>query len=104
MTAHQRWKIGPFANGAYSPTGGHWRVLGLTRTWLPQPPFAQYEWSLFDLFAFRWTSDRGWEWALGRIEFRFISARWRYMAADERRWRKEARKRDAAAKAARVLS
>lgn len=48
-----RWKIGPFASGASGESGGHWNVLGLTHTWLPHPPYRQYEWSLFNLVAFR---------------------------------------------------
>lgn len=98
----KRWKFGPFASGASSSTGGHWKALGVTRTWLPNPPYSQYEWSLFDLIAFRWTKDRGWDLGFAKIELKFTRARWRYMAREEAKQQRASRKRHEKARAAAV--
>jgi hypothetical protein len=97
---HERWKVGPFAHGAYGETGGHWSVLGLLHTWLPHPPYRQYEWSLFNLVAVRWTTDRGWDLGFAKLECKFTPARWRYMAREEARQRRASRKRYEKARAA----
>lgn len=88
-----RWKFGPFAYGASGASGGHWSVLGLYRTWLTNPPHEAYEWSLFNLVAVRWTTDRGWNLGVAKIEWKFTRARWRYMAREEARQRRASRKR-----------
>jgi hypothetical protein len=89
----KRWKFGPLTHGATGISGGHWCVFGLYRTWLTSPPHESYEWSLFNLVAVRWTSDRGWDLGFAKVEWKFTRARWRYMAREEARQRRAARKR-----------
>lgn len=106
----KRWKIGPFASGAYSETGGHWKVLGFMRSWVPSPcrlPGSQafhwrvkHEMSLFGAFACQWGDGHPFQWAFfsARIEFR--RARWRYGEREKARIRRDARRRFDNARAA----
>lgn len=96
---HKRWEIGPFASGAYSPTGGHWKVLGLMRSWIPHPSWHDVktwcvvnELSLFGAFACRWGDGR-FQWAFFSMSVTFRRARWRYGEREKRRQERASRKR-----------
>ena len=91
----KRWKFGPFASGASSGTGVHWKVLGLTHTWLPPSPYwpaNKYEFRLFGLLAVEW-SKMGFQWAVGSVSLKFSPAHWRYGEREKARQNRASRRR-----------
>jgi hypothetical protein len=89
MQQPKRWRVGPFAKGAYSRTGGHIKILGMIYAWTHcQDRFSQiFEFSLFGLLACKWFNRR-FQWALCGVSIAFKQARWRYGLREKRKERR----------------
>lgn len=75
MHTHKRWRLGPFARGAYgSPEGGFTEVLGIKRSWVRWDNTVS--WNVWHL-AYWQRADSHSQFGIASLEVKFRRAMWR---------------------------